>query len=172
MMRIIPQRCIPLRFGGSRSKDFHLDRSGRAPALCGCAPSHDLRGYESASTWITLAFKDQNLRRRLMPRPKFGRSRPPTAATPPATVRLVYLQIVGREQMTIAAGIGYGHGRDDTFQGKAHHISFGCFKARPRYHFLINNLQEELQRIRNSCARHPWIMVGLILIRRRAEHRG
>ena len=65
--------------------------------------------------------------------PKIRRSRPTTAAAAPTTFRRVHLQVVGREQMTIAADIGYGHGFEDTFQGKAHHISFGCSKARPRY---------------------------------------
>jgi hypothetical protein len=69
-----------------------------------------------------------------MPRPKLGRSCPATAATAPATSRLVHLQVIGREQMAITADIGYSHGLEDTFQGKAHHISFGCSKARPRYH--------------------------------------
>ena len=36
--------------------------------------------------------------------------------------------------MAIAADVGYGHGLGHTIQGKAHHISFGCSKARPRYH--------------------------------------
>src|SRR5690348_7000944 len=85
---------------------------------------------------------DQHLCRRLMPRPKFSRSRPTTAAAAPATFRLVHLQVVRREHMAVAADTGYGHGLEDTFQGKAHHISFGCFKARPRYH---------LQRIAPSC---------------------
>jgi hypothetical protein len=71
-----------------------------------------------------------------MPRPKFGRSHPTTGAAAPAASRFVHLQVVGREQMAIAADIGYGQGFEDTFQGKAHHISFGCFKARPRYQFL------------------------------------
>ena len=74
--------------------------------------------------------------------PKIRRSRPTTAAAAPTTFRRVHLQVVGREQMTIAADIGYGHGFEDTFQGKAHHISFGCSKARPRYQF---------QRIAPSC---------------------
>jgi hypothetical protein len=78
---------------------------------------------------------DQNLCRPLMPRPKLGGSRPTTAAASPATFRLVHLQVVGREQMAIAADIGYGHGLEDTFEGKAHHLSFGCSKARPRYTF-------------------------------------
>ncbi len=39
--------------------------------------------------------------------------------------------------MAIAADFGYGHRFQDTFQGKAHHISFGCFKARPRYQLYI-----------------------------------
>jgi hypothetical protein len=59
---------------------------------------------------------------------------------------LVHLQVVGREQMAIAADIGYGHGLEDTFQGKAHDISFGCSKARPRYH---------LQRFAPSCTGLP-----------------
>jgi hypothetical protein len=70
-----------------------------------------------------------------MPRPKFGRSLPTTAAASPATFRVVHLQVLGREQMTAAADIGDGHGLEDTFHGKAHQLSFGCFKARPRYHF-------------------------------------
>ena len=69
-----------------------------------------------------------------MPRPKLGRSHSTTAPAAPATFRVVHLQVVGREQMAIAADIGYGHRLEDTFQRKAHHISFGCFKARPRYH--------------------------------------
>jgi hypothetical protein len=50
--------------------------------------------YESASTWITLSFMDQNLCRLLMPRPKCGRSRPTTAAAAPATSRLVHAVVV------------------------------------------------------------------------------
>jgi hypothetical protein len=42
-----------------------------------------------ASTWITLSFMDQNLCRRLMPRPKLSRSRPTTAAATPTTFRMV-----------------------------------------------------------------------------------
>ena len=52
---------------------------------------------------LTLSFMDQNLCRRLMPRPEFGRSHPTTAATAPATVRLLHLQAIGREQMAMAA---------------------------------------------------------------------
>jgi hypothetical protein len=74
--------------------------------------------------------------------PKFGRSQPTTAAAAPATSRSVRLQVVGREQMAIAADAGYSHGLEHTFQGKADHVSFGCSKARPRYH---------LQRIAPSC---------------------
>ena len=77
---------------------------------------------------------DQNLCRRLMPRPKFGGSHPTTSAAAPATSRSVHLHVVGREQMAVAADFGYRHGLEDTFQGKAHHLSFGCSKARPRYH--------------------------------------
>jgi len=92
-----------------------------------------MRGYEAASTGITLSYMDQNLYRRLMPRPKFGRPRPTTAAAAPATYRMVHLQSVGREQMAIATDPGYGHRLEDTFQGKRHHKSFGFSKARPRY---------------------------------------
>jgi hypothetical protein len=76
-----------------------------------------------------------------IPRPKFGRSRPTTLAAAPATFRLVRSQVVGREQMTIAADTGNGHGLEDAFPGEAHHISFGCSKARPRYHFSKNNIE-------------------------------
>ena len=135
MLRIIAQRCIPLRFAASRSVNHRLDRVGKTRAPRGSGPSRHLRGYESAFTWITLWFMYQDLCRRLMPRPKFSRSRPATVEAPPATFRLVHLQVVWREQMAIAADIGYGHRLEDAFQGKAHHVSFGCSKARPRYQF-------------------------------------
>jgi hypothetical protein len=76
----------------------------------------------------------KNLYRRLMPRPKVGRSRPTTAAAAPTALRLVHLQVVGREQMAIAADTGYAHGLENTFRRKAQDMSFGCSKARPRYH--------------------------------------
>ena len=137
-LQLIARQCIPVLFGASRSEDLRLDRVGKAPALCGSRPSRHLRGYESTSSWITLPFMDLNLCRRLMPRPKSSRSHPTAAATAPATLRMVHLQVIGREHMTIAADIGYGHGLEHTFQGKAHHMSFGCFKARPRYQCCIN----------------------------------
>jgi hypothetical protein len=148
MMRSIARRCVSLRFGASRSEHFRLDRLGKAPASCGSRLPRNFRGYGPASTWITLSFMDQNVCRRLMPRPELGRSHPTAAAAAPATFHLVHLQVVGREHMAIAADTGYGHGFGDRFQGKAHHISFGCSKARPRYH---------LQRIASSCnGLPPW----------------
>lgn len=36
-----------------------------------------------------------------------------TAPAAPATFAWVYPQVVGREQMTVAADIGYGHGLED-----------------------------------------------------------
>jgi hypothetical protein len=128
------RRCIQLRFGASLSEDVGLDRVRGAPAPCVSGSSHTLRGYESASTWITLSFMDQHPCLPLMPRPKFGRSHPTTAAAAPATSCTVHLQVVGREQMAIAADTGYGHGLENTFRRKAHDMSFGCSKARPRYH--------------------------------------
>ena len=130
-MRASRDSCLPLQFGASRSEDLRLDRVGKAPAPCDSGSSRNLRDYESASASITLSFMDQNLCRRLVPRPKFGRSHPTTAAAAPATSRSVHLQVVGREQMAMTANIGYGHGLEDTFPGKAHDISFGCSKARP-----------------------------------------
>ena len=44
--------------------------------------------------------------------------------------------------MPIAADIGYGHGPEHPSQGEAHDMTFGCFKASPRYH---------LQRFAPSC---------------------
>jgi hypothetical protein len=73
-----------------------------------------------------------------MPSPKFGCSRPTTAAAAPAAFRVIDLQVVGSKQMAVAAHIGYGHGLEDTLLGRANHISFGCFKARPRYHATKN----------------------------------
>src|SRR6185437_7440893 len=113
MMRMIARRCPPLRLGASRSPDLRLDPVGRAPAPCGSRPSRHLRGSDSASTWITLSFMDQNLCRRPMSSPEFRRSRPTTAAAAPATFGLVHLQVIGREQMTIAADTGYVHGLED-----------------------------------------------------------
>jgi hypothetical protein len=75
----------------------------QAPALCGSRPSRSLRGYGWASTWITLSFMDQPQCPRLMPRPKFGRPRPTTPAAAPATFRLIHLQVIRREKMTVAA---------------------------------------------------------------------
>ena len=59
MMRIKARRCIPLRVGASLSEDLRLDRLSRAPAPCVSGSSRNFRGYESASTWITLSFMDQ-----------------------------------------------------------------------------------------------------------------
>lgn len=78
-----------------------------------------------------------DLSRRLMPGSNLGRSHPATAAASPATFRLVYLQVVRREQMAIAADAGYGHGLEHTFRREGHDMSFGCSKARPRYQFYI-----------------------------------
>ena len=92
-----------------------------------------------------------DLRCRLMPRPKLGRSRPPTAAAAPATSRLVHLQVIRHEQMAIAADIGYGHGLEGRFRRKGHDMSFGCFKSRPRYQCCITtthkfrDLRQKLQ---------------------------
>jgi hypothetical protein len=72
-----------------------------------------------------------DLCRGLVPRSKPGRSRPTTAAAAPATFRMAHFQVVGREQMAIAADTGYGHGLENTFRRKAHDMSFGCSKARP-----------------------------------------
>jgi hypothetical protein len=87
-----------------------------------------------------------------MPRPKFGRSRPTTAPAAPATFRLVHLQVVGHQQMAIAADLGYGHGLEDTFQGKAHHISFGCSKARP----ATTNINSFGIKLLRACCRAQW----------------
>ena len=81
-----------------------------------------------------------------MPYPKFGRPRVATPAAAPATFPSVHLQILGREQMAIAADIGYAHGLEGSFQRKGHYINFGCFKACPRYHFIINTLHALFQR--------------------------
>ena len=136
MRRVRARRRIPLCSGASLSEDLRFDGVGGSPAPCVSVSSRNFRGYESASAWITLSVMDQPLCHRLMASPKLGRSRPTTATATPATSRLVHLQVVGRKQMAVAADSGYGHGLEDTFRRKARHMSFGCFKARPRYHFL------------------------------------
>ena len=114
-----------------------------APTLTGVglAPTEEAQRVTVISATIAVSSTvtsrrtmDQNLCRRLVPRPKFGRSHPTTAAAAPATSRSVHLQVVGREQMAMTADIGYGNGLEDTFHGKAHHLTFGRSKARPRYH--------------------------------------
>ncbi len=170
---ISPSRCQSIR-GCVRRAPLHsvalwciavgrllFGRVDRAPAPGESWPSRNLRGHESASSWITLSFMDQYLCRRLMSRPKTGRSRPTTAPAPPATFRLVHIQIVGREQMTIAADIGYCHGPGDPSQGKAHDITFGCFKARPRYHDSLRRrpaLPAEIP-YEQPSARRPWRVI-------------
>jgi hypothetical protein len=69
-----------------------------------------------------------------MPCPKLGRALLATSAAAPAALPVVYLQVVGCQQMAFAANIGYSHRLEDTFHRKTHHMSFGCFKASPRYH--------------------------------------
>jgi hypothetical protein len=54
--------------------------------------------------------------------------------------------------MAIAADFGYGHGLDDTFQGKAHDISFGCSKAGPATNF--NGLRQHAMDC-NASSRLP-----------------
>jgi hypothetical protein len=66
-----------------------------------------------------------------MPRAKLGRSRPTTAGAAPATSRIVRLEVVGCEQMAVAADTRYGHGLKNPLRRKAHALSFGCSKARP-----------------------------------------
>ena len=123
-VRAFARCCIPLHLGASPSAGLRLNRGGKTPAPRRSRRSRHLRDYESASTWITLWFMEQDLWQPLVPRPT-------TAAATRATLRLVRFQVVAREQMAIAAEIGYGHGFEDTFQRKAHHMCFGCFKPRP-----------------------------------------
>jgi hypothetical protein len=95
--RIIARCCTPLRLGASLSEGLRSKQVGRAPAPCNSGLSRNLRGYESAPTWITLSFMDQNLCRLLTPRAKSGRSRPTTAAAAPATSHWVHAKVVGRK---------------------------------------------------------------------------
>jgi hypothetical protein len=133
MMRIIARRYIPLRFGASRSENLRLDRVGKHLhcvglghlAICAATNRHPLGLLYRSWTRIYVA----GLCR------KFGRSRPTAAAAAPAMSRLVHLEVVRHEQMAVAADIGDGHALEDTFQRKAHEISFGCSKAGPRYQF-------------------------------------
>jgi len=67
--------------------------------------------------------------------------------------------------MAVAADFRYRHGLEDTFQGKAHHLSFGCSKARPRYH---------LQRFAPLCTRlqrrTAFLAVSRLPLRERVEN--
>ncbi len=76
---------------------------------------------------------DQNLCRPPLSCPKFDRSLPATTAATPATFDFIYPQVVRRQHMAIAASGGYGRALAYAIPGKAHHLGFGCFKARPRY---------------------------------------
>ena len=92
---------------------------------------------------------DQSSRRRLMPRPKRGCALPATtaaaAAAAPAAFDFVYPQVVRREQMALAANVGHGGALTNAIAGKAHHLSFGCFKARPRYHMSLGRPRARLR---------------------------
>ena len=138
-MCTLARRCIPLRFGASRSDGI---RRGGRQGTCTMRVLA-ISQFAQLRIGIPLDYSIVHGPESMPPAyaaPKFGRLHPTTAAAAPATFR--FLQIAGRERMAITADIGYGHGLGDTFQGKAHHLSFGCFKARPRYH---------LQRFAPSC---------------------
>lgn len=79
---------------------------------------------------------DQTLNRCLMARPKFGSPFAATAPAAPATFEFVYPQVVSRKEMAIAASSGYGRTLAYAIPGEAHHLSFGCFKAGPRYQLV------------------------------------
>src|SRR5581483_12089675 len=143
-MRINALRCIRLRLGAFRctracrlESAIHAHHAG--PGL------RNLRDWAPAPKWRMVWSMDEILCRPLVSCPKFDCSLPTTAAAAPTAFDLVYLQVVWGEQMAIAANAGYRHGLADAFHGKAHHLSFGCFKARPRYQLYM------LECSRGSC---------------------
>jgi hypothetical protein len=83
---------------------------------------------------------DQKLCRPLLLCPKFDRSLPAASAAAPAAFDFVYPQVVGRKQMAIAASVGHRGALTNAIMGKAHHLCFGCSKARPRYQFYFSLL--------------------------------
>lgn len=74
---------------------------------------------------------DQYLYRRPMSRPKFGRSSSATEPAAPATFAWVHPQVVRREQMAIAANIGYGHGLGDPVLGRSKRHEFWLLQSTP-----------------------------------------
>ena len=73
---------------------------------------------------------------RFLPPPKRGRALTATSPAAPAAFALIYLHVLWRKGMAIAAG-GWRHARVErsvcAHAGEADHFGFGCFKARPRY---------------------------------------
>ena len=76
---------------------------------------------------------------RFLAPPKRGRALTTTSPAAPAAFALIYLRVLWRKRMPIAASIWDGErtGLDwlvDATRVEANHFGFGCFKARPRYH--------------------------------------
>jgi hypothetical protein len=133
MMHIIARRCIPLRLGAIRCAEC---LSTGSEGTCTTQAMLN-RQFARLGTGARLPYgssMDQNLGRPPAPYAKSDRSLPPTAEAAPAAFDFVHPQVVGGKRMTIAASAGYGCGLAYAIAGKAHQMSFGCFKARPRYH--------------------------------------
>ena len=76
-----------------------------------------------------------------LPSSKRRRALATTLPAPPAAFTLICTQVLWCQRMAIAASIWCGERtgldrRVDATCGEADHFGFGCFKARPRYHYL------------------------------------
>ena len=85
---------------------------------------------------------DENLGRHFLPFPKRGGALATTLPTPPAAVARIYLHVVRRKRMAIAASTWYRAGVELSRSSRAagregDHFGFGCSKARPRYHCYL-----------------------------------
>ena len=82
---------------------------------------------------------NETLRYRILPSPKRSCTLTTTLPAAPPVLLLIYPHVLWGKKMTIAAHPWYRAGVGcnppaGAAVGAADHFSFGCFKARPRYH--------------------------------------
>jgi hypothetical protein len=128
--------CIPWR-------GQCLQQYDNAPAPHGSRQFRILRDWASGPSLSMVSGMDQNLYLPPVSGSKFGRSLLCAAAAAPAAFDFAHPQVVGRKQMAIAANSGDVGALIHAIHRKAHHLGFGCSKARPRY---------QLRRFATLCA--------------------